>query len=94
MLTRLPRRWSLALVAGCVAGAIASVAPVAAQTGPVIVPPVAPIVVGLPAGIPLGGAVLPGHKGGTTRDGLIWSKSGRADVDIAVDRHHGQAAAR
>jgi hypothetical protein len=37
---------------------------------------------------------VPAPGGASSRDGVTWSESGRADVDVDVDRHHGQAAAR
>ncbi len=60
--------------------------------GPVIVPPSAPVVVGIPAGIPVVG--IPENSGVRSRAGMTWSTRGRADVDIAIDRRHGQAAVR
>jgi hypothetical protein len=84
------RRWSVGLVAGLVACGVLGVAPVGAQSAPVIVPPISPIVVGITPVIPW---VVVGDSE-HSRGGLNWSTSGRADVDIDIDRSHGQAAAR
>ena len=88
------RRWSAGLVAGLLACGVFGAAPVGAQSGPIIVPPVSSIVVGIPPGIPSVVVVIPGDSGVRSRDGVTWATSGRADVDVDVDRHHGQAAAR
>jgi len=87
------RRWGIGLVAGLVACGVFGIAPVQAQSVPIIVPPISSVVVGLPPGIPsLVG--LPGDSGVTSRGGMIWSTTGRADVDLDVDidHQHGQAA--
>jgi hypothetical protein len=87
-------RWGVGLVAGLVAGVAFSVASVHAQSVPIIVPPISPIVVGIPAGTPPVVVGIPGIGGVHDRAGVTWSESGRADVDVDIDRHHGQAAAR
>jgi hypothetical protein len=95
MQTRPP--WAIALVVGLVAVAASGAAPVRAQSVPVIVPPIAPIVVGISPGTPSIPSVvigLPGKSGVHGRTGITWSTSGRADVDVDIDRHHGQAATR
>jgi len=88
------RRWGVGLLAGLVACGAFGVAPVEAQSVPVIVPPISSVVVGIPPGIPslIGG--LPGDGGVTSRGGLTWSTTGRADVDVDVDidHQHGQVA--
>jgi hypothetical protein len=90
MLNDTRRRWSVGLIAGLMACGVLGAAPVGAQTVPVIVPPISPIVVGITPSIPW---VVVGDAE-HSRGGLTWSTSGRADVDIDIDRHHGQAAAR
>jgi hypothetical protein len=89
------RRWGVGLVAGLVACGAVGVAPVhvQAQSVPVIVPPISSVVVGIPPGIPSLVVGLPGDSGVTSRGGLTWSTTGRADVDVDIDRQHGQAAA-
>jgi hypothetical protein len=87
-------RRGVTLVAGLVACAVFGAVPVQAQSVPIVVPPVAPVVVGVPPSIPPGIPPAVGGMPGGGRAGIAWSKSGRADVDIDVDRHHGQAAAR
>jgi hypothetical protein len=76
------RRWGIGLVVGLAACGVMGGAPVHAQSAPIIVPPIAPIVIG-----------FPGDSGVNSRGGLIWATSGRADVDVDIDRQHGQAAA-
>ena len=88
------RRWSVGLIAGLVACGAFGVVPVQAQSVPIIIPPSSPIVVGIPPGIPSLIVGIPGESGVRSRDGVTWSTSGRADVDIDIDRQHGQAAAR
>jgi hypothetical protein len=88
------RRWSIGLAAGLMACAAFGVAPVHAQSVPIIVPPLPPIVVGISAGVPPVVVGIPGISGVHDRAGVTWSESGRAQVDIDIDRHHGQAAAR
>jgi hypothetical protein len=89
------RRWGVGLVAGLVACGAVGAAPVQAQSVPIIIPPISAVVVGIPPSIPSLVVGLPGDSGVTTRGGLTWSTTGRADVDVDVDidRHHGQAAA-
>ena len=89
------RRLVVGLVAGLVACGAVGAAPVQAQSVPIIVPPISAVVVGIPPSIPSLVVGLPGDSGVTTRGGLTWSTTGRADVDVDVDidRHHGQAAA-
>jgi hypothetical protein len=88
------RRPFIALVAGLVACAAVGAAPVHAQSVPIVVPPIAPITAGIPIGVPPVVVSVPAPGGASSRDGVTWSESGRADVDVDVDRHHGQAAAR
>lgn len=90
MIKHARRRWGVGLVAGLVAGAVVGGAPVRTQAVPIIIPPMSPIVVGVPISIPPIVAGVSEHS----RGGVTWSTSGRADVDIDTDRHHGQAAAR
>jgi hypothetical protein len=89
------RRWGVGLVAGLVACGAVGAAPAQAQSVPIIVPPISAVVVGIPPSIPSLVVGLPGDSGMTTRGGLTWSTTGRADVDVDVDidRQHGQAAA-
>jgi hypothetical protein len=68
----------IALVLGLGLSGALNAAPGRAQSAPIIIPPVIPIIVGVP--------------GGGGRDGLIWSKSGRANVDIDRSQQHGRAA--
>ena len=88
------RHWGVGLVAGLMACGVFGVAPVGAQSGPIIVPPVAVIVVGIPPSIPSVIVGIPGDSEVHSRAGVTWSTSGRADVDIDIDRHHGLASAR
>jgi hypothetical protein len=90
----LRRQWGIGLVAALLAFGAGGLTPVAAQSVPIIVPPIAPIVIGIPAGIPSGVVGLPGTSGVHTTAGVTWSTTGRADVDVDIDRHHGQAAVR
>jgi len=94
MRTYSPRRWAVGLVAGLVACGMFGAAPVQAQSVPIIIPPIASIIVGIPPAIPSLVVGLPGHSGVNSRAGLVWSTTGRADVDVDVDinRQHGQAA--
>jgi hypothetical protein len=94
MRNRRRQRWGVGLVAGLAACAAVGVAPARAQSVPVIVPPVAPIVVGSPASIPPVVVGIPGSSGAHGRGGITWTESGRAQVTVDVDRHHGRAAAR
>jgi hypothetical protein len=90
MNTHTRRRWGIGLVAALVAFGAGGFTPVAAQSVPIILPPITPIVAGIPVSIP------PIFAGGTehSQGGVTWSTTGRADVDVDIDRHHGQAAAR
>ena len=88
------RRCGVGLVAGLVACGVLGGASANAQTGPIIIPPISSIVVGIPPSIPSLVVGIPGSGGVHNTDGVTWSKSGRADVDIDIDRHHGQAVAR
>jgi hypothetical protein len=84
------RRWGIALVAGLMACGLVGSASVGAQSAPIIIPPISPIGVGIPVGVPPIFVGVTEHSQG----GVSWSTTGRADVDIDIDRHHGQAAAR
>ena len=86
MFTHTRRRWGVGLVAGLVACGLFGSTPVQAQSVPIIIPPLSPIVVGIPPSF----AGVPEHSQG----GVTWSTTGRADVDVDINRHHGQAAAR
>ena len=90
MCTHTRRPWRVGLIVGLVVCGLVGGPPVEAQPGPIIVPPISPIVVGITPGIPW---VVVGDAE-HSRGGLTWSRSGRADVDIDIDRHHGQATAR
>ncbi|MDF3042504.1 MAG: hypothetical protein K0Q71_5210 [Thermomicrobiales bacterium] len=89
------RRWVLGLVAALVAWGVVGAAPARAQSVPIVVPPISSVVVGIPPGIPSLVVGLPGDSRVSSRGGLTWSITGRADVDVDVDidRQHGQAAA-
>ncbi len=93
MVTHLSRRFAVGLVAGLVATGLLGIAPAHAQSVPIIAPPLSPIVVRLTPAIPSLIAGIPGTGGVHSQDGVTWSTTGRADVDVDVDRHHGQAAA-
>ena len=86
MITHTRRRWGVGFVAGIVACGLVGSTPAGAQSVPIIIPPIAPIMVGIPPVFVGGGE----HSQG----GISWSTTGRADVDVDIDRHHGQAAAR
>jgi hypothetical protein len=94
MLNHAHRRRVVALVAGLLACGGLGTAPVQAQSVPIIIPPIAPIIVGIPAGVSPVVVGIPGSSGRDSRHGVTWSTSGRADVDVDVDRHHGQAVMR
>ncbi len=89
------RRWGVGFVAGLVACGAFGIAPARAQSVPVIVPPISAIVVGIPPVAPSFIVGFPGDSGVHSQDGVTWSTSGRADVDVDVDitQQHGQAAA-
>ena len=88
------RRWGVGLVAGLVACGVVGVAPVRAQSVPIVILPPPPIVVGITPGIPSLIVGISGSSGVHSRAGVTWSTRGRADVDVDVDRHHGQAVVR
>jgi multidrug efflux pump subunit AcrA (membrane-fusion protein) len=94
MRTSRQRRWSLGLAAGLITCGVVGVAPTSAQSVPVIVPSVGPIIVGITANVPSVIVGIPGQSEVHEQSGVTWSKSGRADVDIDVGQHHGQAAAQ
>jgi hypothetical protein len=89
------RRCGVALVAALVAGGAFSAAPVQAQSVPVIMLPISAIVAGIPPAMPSLVVGLPGDNGVSSRGGVTWSTTGRADVDVDVDidRQHGRVAA-
>ncbi len=87
-------RWRLGVVVGLAAWGIVGLAPAQAHTMPIIVPPIAPIMIGIPGGLPSRHGGLPGTSTGNSRADLTWSTRGRADVDVEIDRQHGQAAVR
>jgi hypothetical protein len=93
MFTLTRRRMAVGLVAGLVACGGFGVTPAQAQSVPIIVPPIAPIVVGITPGSPSLVVGSPGSSGAHSRAGMTWSRSGRADVDVEIDRHRGQVAA-
>ena len=94
MLNNTRRRWGVGLVAGLVAWGVLGDASANAQPGPIIIPPIIPISVGITPSIPSVVVGIPGTGGVRSTEGVTWSKSGRADVDIDIDRHRGQAVAR
>ena len=83
------RRWGVGLVAGLVACGACGIAPVQAQSVPIVVPPISPIVVGIPPAAPSLVVGFPGDSRVHSQDGLTWSTSGRADVDVDITRQHG-----
>jgi hypothetical protein len=95
MRNRVRRRWGVSLAAALVACGAFGAAPVQAQSVPVVVPPISAIVVGIPPAMPSLVVGFPGDSGMSSQGGLTWSTTGRADVDVDVDinRQHGQAAA-
>jgi len=93
LVTHMSRRLGVGLVASLVAYGVLGIAPVHAQSVPIIVPPISPIAVGITPAIPSLVVGIPGDSGVHNRSGMTWSTTGRADVDIDIDRHHGQAAA-
>jgi hypothetical protein len=83
------RRWGVAVLA-VVAWGTVGITPGHAQSipeAPVIIVPVAPLAASVPGILP----PLTIGSAAKSRGGMIWSKSGRADVDIAIDEHHGRA---
>ena len=75
-------RWLAAVIVGLALASTLGITSGQAQTVPIIIPPVVPVIIGLPS------------SGG--RAGLTWSTTGRADVDVHVDRsqQHGRAMVR
>ena len=90
----LGHHWRLGLAAGLVSCALAGTTPVSAQSIPIVVPSSPAIVVGVTPGLPLPVTGIPGMSGVHSKDEVTWSTRGRADVDVDIDRQHGQAAAR
>ena len=86
--------WSLGLAVGLVSSGLIGATPVQAQSVPVIVPPITAVVAGLPPTLPSVVVGIPGMSGVHSRDEVTWSTTGRADVDVDIDQHHGQAAMR
>ena len=95
MRNRVRRRWGVSLAAALVACGAFGAAPVQAQSVPVVVPPISAIVVGIPPAMPSLVVGFPGDSGMSSQGGLTWSTTGRAavDVDVDINRQHGQAAA-
>jgi hypothetical protein len=91
---QLRRRWGTGLVAGLVASAVFGVAPAQARSARISVPPIPLTTAGTPTSIPPVVAGLPGLGGASSRAGVTWSERGRANVDIDIDRHHGQVTVR
>jgi hypothetical protein len=94
MSNSLRRRWYLGLAAGFVSCALAGSTSVHAQSIPIVVPPSTAVVVGITPALPSPVIGIPGLSGMHSRDEVTWSTRGRADVDVDIDRQHGQAAAR
>lgn len=91
MVDREWRRKSLGLVGGLLVCGVLGAAPVEAQSSPII-PIIPPVVVGLPGGVTPVVVAVPGSE----RHGINWSTSGRADVDVDIDRsqQHGSVFVR
>ena len=87
----LRRYWRFGLVAGLVSCALVGPTPVHAQSIPIVIPP---IIVGITPGLPSPVIGIPGMSGVHSKDEVTWSTRGRADVDVDIDRQHGQAATR
>lgn len=94
MSNSLRRRWYLGLAAGLVSCALAGSTPASAQSIPIVVPSSPAIVVGVTPGLPSPVIGLPGMSGVHSKEEVTWSTRGRADVDVDIDRQHGQAATR
>jgi hypothetical protein len=87
------RRWGVGLIAALVACGAFGAAPVRAQSVPIVVPPISSILVGIPPAMPSLVVGFPGDGGVHSQGGLTWSTTGRADVDVDINRQSGQAAA-
>jgi hypothetical protein len=90
----LDHHWRLGLVAGLASFALMGITSVSAQSIPIVVPSSPAIVVGVTPGLSPPAIGIPGMSGVHSKDEVTWSTRGRADVDVDVDRQHGQAAAR
>ena len=90
----LHRHWRLGLAAGLVSFVLMGTTPVSAQSVPIVIPPSPAIVVGITPGLPSPLIGIPGVSGIHSKDEVTWSTRGRADVDVDIDRQHGQVAAR
>jgi hypothetical protein len=79
----------VALLVGAVVPGAFGAAPVRADADPlvpVVIVPIVPVTPGI-------SSIVPPVVGGTTersRNGMIWSTRGRADVDVDIDRQHGR----
>ncbi len=87
-------RWSLGLAAGLMSCGLVGVMPVQGQSVPILGPPVTVIVGGVSPVLPPVVVGMPGMSGIHSRDEVTWATRGRADVDVDINRQHGQAAAR
>ena len=86
-------RWRSGLAVGLMSCGLVGVMPVQAHSLPMLGPPVA-VIVNVPPVFPPVVVGLPGRSGVHSRGEVTWSRTGRADVDVDIDRQHGQAAAR
>jgi hypothetical protein len=94
-MSRLRRgRWHLGLAVSLVSCGLMGATPVQAESVPVIVPPITAVVAGVTPAQPPVVVGMPGMSGVHSRDEVTWSTTGRADVDVDLDQHHGQAAVR
>ena len=91
MLHRVWRRKGIGLVGGLFMCGVLGATPVEAQSGPII-PIIPPVVVGIPSGISPVVVGVPGSE----RHGIGWTTTGRADVDVDIDRsqQHGSVFVR